>query len=67
MIKNQVAIILKGTKIVVTEAKWENGKAEYRVCLDKPTRKYKEWVEDMKGAFSINEGYEYHYDEGIAP
>lgn len=58
---DQVARILKGTKIILKEAKWDNGQSEYRVTLDEPSKKYKDWVVDMLG-----DG-EYDYDDGIAP
>ena len=57
---DQVARILNGTKVIVTVAKWENGEEEYRIILDEPTDKYKEWVIEICGD-------EYDYEEGIAP
>lgn len=65
---DQVARILKGTKVIVKQASWENGQTEYRINLDKPTKEYKEWVKEMKGELLEEEGsFEYDYDEGIAP
>ncbi|MDD5648989.1 MAG: hypothetical protein PHF86_00985 [Candidatus Nanoarchaeia archaeon] len=66
---DQVARILKGTKIIVKLAKWSNGKQEYRVWLDDPSEEYKNWqkeMQEMLGEFIDNE-YEYTYNEGIAP
>lgn len=62
---DQVARILKGTKVIVKVAKWENGTEEERFILDKPPKKYWQWVEDMKdGEDGANT---YDYDFGIAP
>jgi hypothetical protein len=58
---DQVARILKGTPVIVTQARWDDGQTEYSVSVNKKTsKKYKEWVLAMKGD-------EYDYDEGIAP
>lgn len=64
---DQVSRILKGTKVIVKEAAWENGHKEYRFSLGKPSKKYLKWVEEMKGEVDENGDYEYSYDEGIAP
>jgi hypothetical protein len=62
---DQVARILKGTKIIVKLAKWSNGEEEYRVWLSKPSNRYKKWVIEMKAGEDGPETY--GYDEGIAP
>jgi len=59
---DQVARILKGTKVLVTLARWENGHEEFRYQLDEPSQDYKDWVKDMLG-----DDNEYDYDEGCAP
>ncbi len=64
---DQVARILKGTKVKVTLAKWSNGSQEYRFNLEKPSKKYREWVKLCRGEYTEEGGYEYGYDEGIAP
>ncbi len=64
---DQVARILNGTKVIVTEASWANGEKEYRFNLDKPSKEYKEWVDEMKGEKDENGDYEYGYDEGTPP
>lgn len=70
---DQVARILNGTPVLVTEARWNyNGKisTEYRFRVDTPTEDYNKWVKEMRGEWIKNddfEGYEYDYDEGIAP
>lgn len=62
---DRVSQILKGTKVIVKEAKWDNGESEYRVTLDKPSKEYHQWVVYMKYG---EDGMDtYSYDEGIAP
>lgn len=63
---DQIARIVNGTKIIVKLARWDDGSEEYRVTLDKPSRKYLKWVKEMRGEYDEEE-YEYGYDEGIAP
>lgn len=64
---DQVARILKGTKVVVVLAKWDDGNSEYRVWLeDIPTLEYNKWRQEMLGDL-IDGEYEYSYDEGTAP
>lgn len=59
---DQIARILYGTKVIVTEARWKDGKTELRFKLaDPPSEEYADWVEEMTG-----DG-EYEYDTGIAP
>jgi len=67
---DQTARILKGTKVIIKLAKWSNGEQEYRFWLDEPTQEYLDWVKLYRGDWVKNEyheGYEYSYDEGIAP
>jgi len=56
---DQVARILNGTKVIVTEASWDNGYTEYRFRLsDEECVQYNAWVQ-RTGAEE--------YDTGIAP
>ena len=68
---DQVARILKGTPVIVTEASWDNGEKEIRIVTGEPSMKYLEWREMMLGATYTDGPYagerEYSYDEGIAP
>lgn len=67
---DQVARILKGCEIILTIAKWDNGHEELRVTTGKESPAYIYWVKEMKGKYIKDddyEGYEYGYDEGIAP
>ena len=62
---DQVARILKGTKVIVKVAKWENGTENERFSLDEPPKEYWKWVEEMRDG---EDGAEtYSYDFGIAP
>ena len=59
---DQVARILKGTPVMLSVAKWDDGKEEYRYSVQSPpSREYIEWV-----AIILGDG-EYDYDGGIAP
>lgn len=61
---DQVARILKGTPVIVVEARWENGYTEDRFTVaDPPSEAYKEWVKTM--TTGVNEGYD--WDEGVTP
>jgi len=62
---DQLARILKGTKIIVKVAKWKNGHTEERFNLDDPPQKYWDWVKEMKAGEDGPETYD--YDFGIAP
>lgn len=66
---DQVARILKGTPVVVVQARWADGETEDRIWTAEETSEtYKQWVKDMLGAYDAdNDEYEYGYDEGIAP
>ncbi len=41
---DQIARILKGTKVIVKVSKWSNGHQEYRFFLDAPSQEYLDWV-----------------------
>ncbi|NCQ52168.1 hypothetical protein GW796_09805 [archaeon] len=67
---DQVARISKGTPIVIESASWSDGEQEYRVWLGEPSKKYLNWVKEMKGKYIKTddyEGFEYDYDVGCAP
>lgn len=57
---DQVVRILKGTPVIVTLAKWDDGHSDYRYNLGEPTKEYLEWVTLMEMGGS-------EYSEGIAP
>jgi hypothetical protein len=65
---DQVARILKGTPVVVRQARWANGHTEYRFSTAEPSEAYQAWVRDAKGSWD-EEGasFEYDWDEGVAP
>jgi hypothetical protein len=61
---DQVARILKGTPVVVVEARWDKPSSEYRFTVaDPPSEAYTEWVKQMTSG--VNEGYD--WDTGITP
>jgi hypothetical protein len=62
---DQVVRILKGTEVIVTLAKWENGHQEERFSLGEPPKEYWEFVQDTKDGEDGPDTYE--YDFGIAP
>lgn len=67
---DQTAQILHGTPVIVKLAKWDDGNEEYRIWLDEPTQKYHDWVKLYRGEWvktEYHEGFEYSYDQGIAP
>lgn len=67
---DQIARILKGTKIIIKEARWDNGQSEYRISTDDNTsEEYKAWAKYMLGECldEENQEYMYSYDEGVAP
>src|SRR6202012_2839880 len=45
---DQVARILHGTPVTVTEARWESGEKEYRMKLAEPSAEYVAWVEQIE-------------------
>lgn len=62
---DQVVQILKGTRIIIKKAEWDNGQSEYRINLEHPSEAYNQWVIDMKDG---EDGpMTYCYDTGIAP
>lgn len=64
---DQVARILNGAPIIVTEARWDNGHKELRYNVSESVQ-YHRWVEKVKGDWlEEDECFEYGYDAGIAP
>lgn len=62
---DQVARALKGTPVVIEQARWEGGLEEYRIVTGKPSEGYRAWVAEMKNG---DEGPDtYDYEEGTAP
>ena len=61
---DQIARILKGSEIKVTEANWSNGESEFRYDVGE-SEEYKNWVIKM----TTDEDGEiiYDYETGIAP
>lgn len=57
---DQVARILKGTHVLLSLAKWDDGNEEYRFQTGRPTLSYLTYVAKVK-----EEGYK--IDVGIAP
>lgn len=65
---DQAARCLKGTPIIVKEAKWKDGNSEYRIKTGKPSDEYDKWVEeDCRGGKDEDGNYEYDYDVGSPP
>jgi hypothetical protein len=64
---DQVSRILKGTPVVVTEAKWANGQSEFRFRLADPSADYVAWIDMMRGETYPDGRREYGWDVGIAP
>jgi hypothetical protein len=68
---DQVARILKGTKVSVKEAKWSDGQHEYRYEVDEPASAYLSWRREFVDEGTDPETDETwtqdHYDEGTAP
>jgi len=59
---DQIARIIKNTKMEISIRKWSNGKGEYSICThDEPSKEYLDWVE------RYCDGDNYSYDVGIAP
>lgn len=61
-----VSQILKGTPVVVTEARWANGQSELRYALGEPSQAYQDWREHMLARDSHGIP-QYGYDAGRAP
>ena len=59
---DQIARILKGTKVIIKLAKWDNGHEEERFVLDDATPEYHEWFkcicngEDGEDTYTHNIG-----------
>lgn len=64
---DQISRIIHCTPIIVKLARWDDGTEEYRVDLCEPSNAYNEWVKKMRGEWNDNDGYEFSYDEGVAP
>jgi hypothetical protein len=64
---DQVARILKGTPVLVKEARWTDHKPELRIETGEPSAEYLAWVNDMRGKVDEDGEPEYWYAEGIAP
>ena len=61
---DQVARILNGAEVVVSEGKWDNGDSEFRFSVG-TNQQYIDWVAKVKNG---EDGHEtYSYEEGIAP
>jgi hypothetical protein len=67
---DQVARLLNGSPVILSLAQWEDGTKEYRFNVGNPSYEYLAWVRKQKGKWIDNEdykGWEYNWDEGIAP
>ena len=62
---DQIARILHGTMVIVSEARWSDGNSEIRFRTGKPSSAYLAWVAAMKTSEDGPDTYE--YDEGISP
>lgn len=58
---DDVARILKGTKMILEIAEWENGHKEERFSLADPPKEYLDWVEEMKDGEDGPNTYSYDY------
>jgi hypothetical protein len=64
---DQVARILNGAPVTVTERRWSNGHKELDAHVG-TSAEYEDWVLEMQGEYDEeDEMYEYDYDTGIAP
>lgn len=61
---DQIARILRGTKVIIKIAEWNNH-TETRFDLDDPPQEYWDWIKEMK--FGEDGEDTYNYDFGIAP
>jgi len=62
---DQIARAMKGTPIIIKEAKWSSGLKEYRINTGEPTQQYHDWVAEIcKGE---DGGMTYDYEEGSPP
>tara|TARA_B100002019_G_C21221356_1_gene574936 strand:- start:980 stop:1297 length:318 start_codon:yes stop_codon:yes gene_type:complete len=57
---DQALQILKGTKVIVKEARWSDGYSKYKITLDEPSDEYKKFLAEQ------DEEY-FDEDELIAP
>ena len=69
---DQMVRILKGTEVLIMEARWKrkNGTilSEYRLETAKPpSEEYLKWRDACRGKTYADGSREYYYDEGIAP
>ena len=62
---DQVARILKGTKVKLSVAKWDNGTVNERFNLNEPPKENWDWVKEMKDGEDGEDTYSYEF--GIAP
>jgi len=60
-----VARIYNGSKIFLKVEKWDNGRDEFIVGLENPSKKHIDWVASMKDGEDGEDTYSYY--EGIAP
>jgi len=66
---DQVARILRGTPVIVSLSKWDDGIEEYTVVTsEEVSEDYLTWRKAQLGEYDEEaDEYEYGYDEGIAP
>lgn len=60
---DQVSRILKGTPVLVSEARWDNGESNLWFNTAAPSEAYLQWRKELRDP---DTGEDY-YDEGIAP
>ena len=58
---DQIARILHGARVIVTQARWADGDTEWRHAVDKAPLVYQDWIT------TITNNGAYAYDKGIAP
>ena len=66
---DQVARILHGTQVIVTERRWADGHKEFdtNVAVE-PSQSYLDWVVEMKGDWDEEyQEFTYEYDVGMPP
>ena len=64
---DQVARILKGTPVLVTEARWEGGQTKFRYKTGEPSKADLEWVAEIITSDDEEDKAAYEYDVGISP
>lgn len=62
---DQAARCLKGTPVIIKQARWKNGTKNWRINTDEPSKEYLDWVIEMKDGEDGPDTYS--YEEGIAP